>query len=514
MVPPSEVRASSHARHSVLIVDHPELAGILRPLVAGIVEVDADSVPQHIGIADVVVASPSASMADGEELLGRLRRTHPKIMRILVVEDTEVQLAIDALADGRVQRFFSRSWDRGAICHVISHALGEVRKVRTRSHVVGVRTDHRPSLVDIVDDDIHIRRTLQRILGHHGYRTRAFADGAAAIRATFDEPPAVALVDLVLPNLGGLEVVRHLKGMFRGVVPVIVMSGLSDSDARLEAVWAGADDFLVKPTTHEKVVDRIELFVRMGEAYGEVRQLTRLAEHLARHAQESASLLAHHLHNGLAIAGLNVDVLDEEDSLSPDGQHALSSTKAILTKLATLVSNFVDITRFEEKGLVVRPVLTNIHVLLAHVASVHRAIADDLDVEIHLECQPDVEHSIDAVLIERVVQNLVGNSLRYAGVGGSVRLFAGYDGQALTIEVGNTGAGIPQVMADTLFEKFGRGADGGARWGMGLYFCAIACQAHGGTIQLAPRPGLGANFRMTLPGPMTSQREYRSTPTT
>lgn len=431
-----------------------------------------------------------------------LRRSSPDVLRVLDVDDQDLHVAVDALEDGSVHRFICRSWDRVSICHVVSLA---VREAIEASSAEVSQAEHRaeaegPELIDVIDDDSIVSSMLQRMLRHHGFRTRSFRDGGAALRATLEEPPAMALVDLVLPRLGGLEVVRHLKGIYAGAVPVIAMSGLTNPDARTEALRVGADDFIGKPVTYEKVMGRIEMLKRIRRAYLEIREVTNRAEQLSLYAQEAASLLAHDLNNGLSIASLNLSVLASEPGLSQEGQQACSSTNAILIKLATLVSNFVDVTRLEENQLTANAVLTDLSAMLRLVVEVHAPLATDLGVSLDLDCEPSLSHAIDPSLIERVLHNLVNNSMRYAGPGGRIRLGARIDTDgSLVLEVGNTGPALATDAVDTLFQKFARGNDGNARRGMGLYFCALACRAHKGTIRLAPREDMPATFEVRLP---------------
>jgi two-component system, OmpR family, heavy metal sensor histidine kinase CusS len=96
--------------------------------------------------------------------------------------------------------------------------------------------------------------------------------------------------------------------------------------------------------------------------------------------------------------------------------------------------------------------------------------------------------SFDQALIERVLHNLVGNAVRYCD-DGAIRL---------TARIWNSleGPSVPATMRDRLFAKYAKGSNG--KRGFGLYFCRLACEAHGGTIEYVAAPD-GSTFRLRLP---------------
>jgi putative two-component system response regulator len=118
-----------------------------------------------------------------------------------------------------------------------------------------------------VDDDPRSRRLIIALLEAEGYATRQAGDGLEALRSVAESPPDLVLLDVMMPGLDGYAVVQRLKKVAgTKAVPVILISALSDRDARLRGLEAGAEEFLTKP------VDRTELKVR-------VRNLLRLKEY-------------------------------------------------------------------------------------------------------------------------------------------------------------------------------------------------------------------------------------------
>ena len=100
-------------------------------------------------------------------------------------------------------------------------------------------------LVLLVEDEPQVRRFLRASLGAHGYRLVEAEDGAAGVRLASQYVPDVVLLDLGLPDFDGVEVIRRLRTWSR--VPIVVLSARGEERRKVEALDAGADDYLTKP---------------------------------------------------------------------------------------------------------------------------------------------------------------------------------------------------------------------------------------------------------------------------
>jgi signal transduction histidine kinase len=106
----------------------------------------------------------------------------------------------------------------------------------------------------------------------------------------------------------------------------------------------------------------------------------------------------------------------------------------------------------------------------------------------------------DPRLVSRILHNLVGNSIKFTREGGAVRVSALSDSpSALRVAVSDDGPGIPPELRERLFQKFTTGDVKGRGTGLGLAFCRLAVEAHGGRIWVDTPPGGGTTFSFTLP---------------
>lgn len=352
----------------------------------------------------------------------------------------------------------------------------------------------------IVDDDARLRRTTATALSRIGFHVITAEDAAPAIALAEATPPDLALVDFNMPT-PGLDVVRRLKALYGSAVWVAVFSGSDDEEVRAECFDAGADDVVSKPANVAELRRRMIAAARTQQAYVESRLARERADRLLAYGAEASAMLAHDLNNGLAVALSNITYLHGVLRLEDDDDNrALSSTISALRRMSGLVANFVDIQRFEDAAVKPRSTAVNVRQLLLDVIDVH-ASAIGRSIKYNVSCDQALVGRFDEALIERVLHNLIGNAVRYCTASGHIRVSATApdpnDPQAIEIEVFNSGPPVAAELRPQLFAKYARGA--GGKRGFGLYFCRLACEAHGGSIEYRSQDD-GPTFYVRIPG--------------
>ena len=117
----------------------------------------------------------------------------------------------------------------------------------------------------IVDDDPQIRESLRRGLTFEGYRTDLAADAEQALRLMRDDLPDLAVLDVLLPGIDGLEVCRRVRAV-APTLPIIMLTARDSIPDRVSGLDAGADDYLVKQFAFEELLARIRVCLRRREA--------------------------------------------------------------------------------------------------------------------------------------------------------------------------------------------------------------------------------------------------------
>ena len=127
----------------------------------------------------------------------------------------------------------------------------------------------------IVDDDPHLLRALTIALTARGYRTSAASDATTALRAAATAAPDLAVIDLGLPDLDGINIVESLRGW--STAPIIVLSARHDETAKINALDAGADDYVTKPFGMGELLARIRAALRRATPADEQPVITTAA---------------------------------------------------------------------------------------------------------------------------------------------------------------------------------------------------------------------------------------------
>jgi two-component system, OmpR family, response regulator MprA len=120
---------------------------------------------------------------------------------------------------------------------------------------------HAGQLVLVVDDDEQIRQALERALRLEGFAVEVAGGGVPALEAAADVPPDVIVLDVVMPDLSGIEVTRRLRGQ-GSQVPICILSARDEVADRVEGLRVGADDYLVKPFALEELLARLRALLR------------------------------------------------------------------------------------------------------------------------------------------------------------------------------------------------------------------------------------------------------------
>jgi two-component system response regulator MprA len=151
----------------------------------------------------------------------------------------------------------------------------------------------------LADDDARLRQFLELELSEEGYAVRSCGDGIGALTQIRQEPPDLLVLDWMLPDLSGVEVCQRLRST--GVhLPVLMLTGRDAVKDRVEALDAGADDYLVKPFSIEELLARLRALARRGtgpaNAPQDLLELDDLQLNLASHEVSRGGVAVHLSH--------------------------------------------------------------------------------------------------------------------------------------------------------------------------------------------------------------------------
>ena len=357
----------------------------------------------------------------------------------------------------------------------------------------------------VVDDEPKNRELLRDLLEARGHQVTEAADGHQALAAANDSAPDVVLLDVMMPNLDGMEVCRRLKSTPKtAAIPVLLVTSLSARQERLEGIKAGANDFITKPVDSADLLLRVrnavaakQLFDRLEAQYQRLRDLETMRDNLVH-------MVIHDLRSPLAgvYTYLQLLQLDANGGLDAKQRDYLEQSISILQRVQDMTNAVLDVSRYEANQMPMSParvevaeVIQEAITSLGSAAAPPRVKLEASDLAVSAWCDRDI--------IRRVVANLVGNALKFTDEEGQVRVSVRREQTSVEVAVIDTGRGIPPEHQERIFEKFGQ-SDGPAdrkrhSAGLGLTFCKMAVEAHGGVIGVDSAVGKGSRFWFRLP---------------
>lgn len=357
--------------------------------------------------------------------------------------------------------------------------------------------------VVVVDDEPKNVMLLQDLLEARGYTVWTATDGAQGLEQVRQRKPDVVLLDVMMPRLNGFDVCRQLKAAPEtSMIPVLLVTSLDARQDRLAGIDAGANDFISKPIDSVDLVLRVRNAVATKRLYDTVASQLRQLQELEAARDTLTHMVVHDLRSPLTGLRGYLDLLRMAANGNAEVAELASEAQLVAGRLTELVSQVLDVSRLESGQMPLRRSETDLVALLPTAVATLGPPPSDIRVVYQLPAGP-VTLSCDADLISRVVINLVGNAFKFTPRGGQVRVGLSGTTGGLRLTVSDNGPGVPPESRELIFEKFGQTAMGRASaqrsTGLGLTFCKLTVEIHGGRIGVESGPDGGACFWVELP---------------
>jgi signal transduction histidine kinase len=350
---------------------------------------------------------------------------------------------------------------------------------------VGVTT------VLVVDDNSENRALARAALEDEGFRVVLATTGGQAMEAAAAEHPDCILMDVRMPEVDGITACERIRARPGGdAIAIIFVTAQRDVETFDRALAAGGDDFITKPYRPAELIVRVQTALRLrriaierGELFAQLKQQRDALQRLELQKEQLVAFLVHDLKNPVNAIELQAQSIERDAQASERSRRAAAKVREETRALLRMITNLLDLSKADEGRLA--PAIETIaaDALVQGVLDELGARAARANIKIRSLVEAK-QLRADPDLITRVLANLVDNAIRHAPEDSEIVIRVAPVERGVELRVADAGPGVPPELRESVFERFLSGSDTAHRTnrGLGLAFCKLAVEAHGGQI--------------------------------
>jgi two-component system, sensor histidine kinase and response regulator len=348
----------------------------------------------------------------------------------------------------------------------------------------------------IVDDEQENFDVIEILLFKENYQLNFVQSGNEALNFLESHQVDTILLDVMMPDLDGIEVCRQIKANPQWCyIPILMVTALNDKQDLASCLEAGADDFISKPVTGLELRARVRSMLRIKKQYDTLQASLQLRE-------DMANMIVHDFSNHLVSILLGCEILSDSDINNSRREKQLGRMQNSAIQLESLTDSLLMLAKIESGKMILQRAEVSLTEILESASESFQNVGNYRQVQIIVDT-PDTEKTvyIDAQVIRRVLDNLLSNAIKFSPANSQVILRVEYPQNIQArIKVIDQGKGVNDALKQRIFEKFEVGdiVKGISQIGLGLAFCKLAIDAHEGRIFIEDNQPTGAIFIVEL----------------
>ena len=375
-----------------------------------------------------------------------------------------------------------------------------------------------PTKVLLVDDEEHIRSVLSDSLEAAGYDVESVSSGEEGLESLAKRPADLMIVDLKMPGISGIEFASQARETAADV-QIVILTGFGDMKSAVEAMRAGAYDYLTKPVDLDRLLQTLRQADERRKLVIENRDLLRRLTEANRIKAEFINGMSHEVRTPLGpITGFAQILEDTLENLTDKHQRYLRNIQDGASRLLDLFENILSFSTLKTGDVQVNPESVNLDETLQNAIEASQPSAADLGITVGTEGDTSLSVRIDKSICTKALGLLLDNAIKFNKEGGAVELGVSVDESLreemdvpdsgiasgwLSITVRDTGIGIAADQFEFIFELFTQADASLTRSyegaGIGLALARSLARLHGGTIHVESQLDQGSTFTLILP---------------
>jgi CheY-like chemotaxis protein len=361
-----------------------------------------------------------------------------------------------------------------------------------------VLTETAKASILVVDDEPANIDVASGVLKNE-YKVRAATNGKRALEIALSEnPPDLILLDIMMPEMNGLEVCQRLKADKNTQdIPIIFLSAMSESEDIVRGLELGAVDYVTKPASPEVLRARVRTHLELREAQKRLEREMQLTRENANLREDVERITRHDLKNPLGIILGYASMMAEDDSLDDVHRESARFMEESAFTMMNMVNNSLNLYKIEQGSFQLDAKPLDIVRIIEKAVNTTNALAANLGVNIVFSPH-DKKVTVlgDEMLCYSLLSNLLRNAVEASPNGSTVEVFLRAKDNAL-ICVHNDGE-IPRAIRENFFDKY---VTAGKKQGTGLgtYSARLMTEVQKGQIEFETSKEHGTTLKVSLP---------------
>lgn len=362
--------------------------------------------------------------------------------------------------------------------------------------------NNRPATILVIDDEPDNFDVLEALLHGENYSLHYASSGQNVFSRLARITPDVLLLDVMMPDVDGLTICRQIRADANWhTLPIIMVTALTDKEDLADCLAAGANDFISKPVNRLEMQARIRSMLRIKQQYDDLQALLHLQE-------DMMNMVVHDLRNPLTVVALGAGML-QMPNLKPEvQQQKVEQINVSVQRLQSLIDSILLMAKLQTGKLSLDYSPVDLQDYCTAAIQDFQTIAKEYSVHLSIdfdESSAPLTLHLDQTLFRRILDNLISNALKFSSPDNAVTLRVYGDDRGNTfLALQDEGPGVDPKLQNQIFERYevGQSVQHVSQLGLGLAFCKMATEAHGGTISVTNNATRGSTFTVCIPSQM------------
>lgn len=357
-----------------------------------------------------------------------------------------------------------------------------------------------------VDDITTNIMLLKAVLSRAKYKIVTASGGVEALEKVASEHPDLILLDIMMPDMDGYEVLQRLKAdPAHQDIPVIFLTALHNPEDIVKGFKLGASDYISKPFNHEELITRVAHHIYLAAAQRTILQQRDELQATVVARDKMYSVIAHDLRSPIGtlkmvfnMLSINLDV----KQIGEDNYEMISMGNNITESTFMLLDNLLKWTKSQTGRMNTVFQQVDISEVVLFASKMSDLVAQVKNVSVDYEIPGPIQVHCDVDMVKTIMRNLMSNAVKYSDEGGRIVISVSETPTHAAISVRDFGIGIKEedisklLNPDIHFTTYGTKNEEGS--GLGLQLCIDLTRRNGGEMSIESKPGEGSTFTFTI----------------